>query len=337
MAYPMVLWCDVMTARGDLGKALDKVVQAAGPANVILRFFTQYIWGGGIHFMPFLQATTPGGAPIFFTHPTTHIKQVVYDLHRYNPAWIFRFSLLNTLCWQKRIYLCPTLHDYRNPDKTTKYYYPFRCSLQGLGTDNVALVTPKEAQSMFAHNTDGIYGDKLKPEHEKFAKWIMSLMTANYFMEAANEFSRLTWPTTAVPLKWHKWFVDTIQADLPVNRKGRIVTSGLVDDGIKNASHFSWHGVGNIATYGNAHSHGLRKSSIVSADGFFSGTGRPDAKGRHGSSVSEAKAVAISAKADGLFAVETMDRGLWFQDNANMNLDLYDASTLKAVTDVLHA
>ncbi len=293
---------DAKGATGDRSKFLRKVKDAGGFG---LRLFAGcYSWNGP-------QA---GGSPYKQVGSWTHDNGITFPLYRlaeWDPVyWLDLYYLLREM---KDVGLEAWLvvEDYCSlkGDSRTKYYNPMYSSVEALD----------------ASTPGGVWGDPMKQYHALLIGKTIQTADASgvdYFIEPVNEHNIVD-GTPAAAVAWHSWAVEVIKANgVPISKI--VGTSEVAPAAIAaQCGFYSPHGIGRpdqIISPWN----GIPASKLIfSSDGFWGGTGLPDAKGRRGVGLDVAQPIAQACLKVGA-AFELLPREVYGQNNDRANVDLYD-------------
>lgn len=304
---------DILDARGDLDKFLDKVV-GAGCHD--------------LHFMAFRAApgackqgatTMPYKSIGLWTHPTSGEQFPLYGLTKnWNMEYFRRLRLVLNELKKREIRPWISIHDIRLRDKHGKYWHPFYCSEEALGPN-----TP-----------GGVWGEPNKPwgmfpYHRNFIKVLAQKVYSvidNPVWEICNEFNTPPFQGDDYMIEAHGRLTDEIdKAAFSMPEKW---TSGITGC-YRNAHSYSAHGV--VKPEKVNHVLGIPDPAlIISGDGGSDGDGRADKKGRKGASPAQAAAIVKRVKALCMVGYEVLDRGLWKRDNDLTYLDDFDPASLAA-------
>lgn len=201
-------------------------------------------------------------------------------------------------------------------NSSQKYWNPFYCSEEALGP-----TTP-----------GGVWGAAMKPLHSALYAKIASTLAAvgvEYLFEPMNEFEIVD-GTDAEEIAWHGWAVDEIKA-LGIPESKIIASSGAPAAAIAaQVGIFSPHGIGRPDQIKRIS--GVEESkTLFSSDGYWTGTGPADIKGRRGPGMDVAAAIGqaiLYLKARGF---EYLPRDAYAMNNDRADVSSLDLSTVKAI------
>jgi hypothetical protein len=198
-----------------------------------------------------------------------------------------------------------------------KYFSPWYCAVQ----------------RMLPGVQNGTWGEQMKPWIAAFYKRVIEAAKASgvrFMVEDMNEGWALGWPDAFVK-DWFTWSNTTIrELGIP---KERIVSSVAMAEIAQLAGYFSLHGVGRPEDIKQVY--GLPYSRLMfSSDGFKSGTGPADAKGKRGVGVDAAPALQAKMIEKQAFALALMDRRLWSKNDDRADLSLFSPTVLRALAGI---
>lgn len=336
--YSLVCSCyNLLTAKGDVKKFIEKISDNGATA---CRFFLIETWGDSTAhpLQPYVEVGRwrndyPDGplAPI-------------YDLERWNEAYWNK--LVQILHQMKAAQIIPHLvffdHSSRNVSGINKYYEPMFSSIQRYPNWKT---NPAAEPSI----PGGFLGQGMKQYHKKFMKRVVSEVStiglqADY--EIWNEFYGWaedggTWPPVDEGVAWFQEMTDYLKSIM--DPQSQIITSNSFADleMSKMSTVFSIHNIGNAAQIKADYPYSA--AIEFSGDGYYTGQGNADYKGRRCASADELVGLARKMRQYGYkryeyfdFAIEgpkaKSDQtwcGVW------ANVDYFTPGPLKAMADEL--
>ena len=170
----------------------------------------------------------------------------------------------------------------------------------------------------------------MKPYHAALINRVVAEAKASgvdYLIEPMNEYDALDWPDADM-IAWHEWATDTIvYAGVP--RAQIVGTAGRNADAIAaQCGPYSPHGIGTpeqIVAYPGVPTAKL----IYSSDGYFTGTGGADARGRRGVGVDVAREIGCRLLALGAYGFELLPREVYGANNDRADVDRFDPAPVK--------
>lgn len=325
----LVIWAADLLA-GGVGDPLafvDKVAEAVGPPDeqVFIRVFGSSNWKRQWQ-QPYrvVARWNAGYADV----PAD--KLPFYDLTQDDDIWWGTFRAVLDELKAKGLGIQVVLEDrLAHVGGHEKYYSPWSSNIQDRDPADPGLNRLPDGVWALGENT-------LEPWHRAYYRRIAAELNSNgvhYLVEVANEYDSIDNPASQM-IEWHQRRVnDLISAGVP---KERIVGSAIREGPAiaKQVGIYGLHGIGRAdqlkADY--LSETGLPNARLmISADGFVSGSGRADAKGRKGASAEEAVGLARRALELGFRHIETMDRGLYASNNDVAQFGAWDGGPSKAV------
>jgi hypothetical protein len=335
--YHLACSCyNLLTARGDVPKFIQTI--AANGATAC-RFFLCETWGESTEapLQPFkLVGRWTGG------YDGADVP--IYDLTAWNEEYFNR--LIFILNEMKAAKLIPHLvffdHSSRNVSGPTKFYEPFYSSIQRYPSWK----TNPDAEPAIP---GGLMGQGMKTYHKRFINRVVKeveTLGIQVDYEIWNEFYGWNeggeiWPPVDEGVAWFKEMTEYLKSI--ADPQSRIITSNsfAAEDMAKMSDVFSVHNVGNAAQVKASYPYDA--AIEFSGDGYYTGQGNADYKGRRCASAEELVGLAKKMKQLGYdryeyfdFAIEGTKAkssetwcGVW------ANLDLFDPGPLKAMADEL--
>ncbi len=292
---------DIMGATGNLLAYLDKNNEAEAYGH---RYIVVYSWNG----------PQSGGSPYVVAGSFTRSNGLTfakYSLTQWDEAYWSRFRALARAIMDRGQKIWIVAEDFNSleGDSREKYWNPFYCSVEALSPS-----TP-----------GGVWGESMKHYHallfQKIINELHGVGVSDFFMEPMNEFNIVD-GTDSQRIAWHKWAVEKI-IELGVPRERIIATGKPAVEIAKETGFYSPHRIGEpsqIVAQG-----GIPTAKVIfSSDGFYTGRGDCDAKGRCGVGVDVAAEIGRRLIALGAFAFERLPRGCYRQNNNRADLDLFD-------------
>ncbi len=337
---PKQLWVgiyDLLTAKGSSNEFIDKCVNAGATG---LRMFGQYT-KKAVKNVPFKQVVSDlrikdyeynpeqranikkKNSMWWFNRPENpNVWLPLYDLEDFKSEFFANLFSMGLKLKLAGLALHIDLDDYCSlkRDGIDKYLHPYYCSIQALSTSTIG----------------GVWGNAMKKYIAGYWKRALkSLLESRVTLYgySMNEYDSKDNPDT-VYLLWNNWATSKLnQFKLP---KNRLIASAsrLPAEIAKTAKFFSCHGIATpeplpvIIPIPN-------NRLIISNDGGR-GSGREDAKGRKGASVSESIGIAEGVLKYNYAGAESLDRGLWKDNNDIANLDDFDPSCVNAMAQVFN-
>lgn len=334
------VWCgcyDFLTAKGNRQKFLETVKANGGYG---IRIFGQYS-KKVITCIPFNQVVKDSRIDDFnfsteqrmclekkdgkwwFNRPENPNSWLpLYDLEDLREDYFLNLFHWGTICRILGLAIHIDLDDYVSlkRDGIDKYLHPYYCSIQALSSQTLG----------------GVWGNPMKKYICPWWKKAIASLTESgveLYAYTMNEYDSKNNPDKQY-LNWNIWGTDKLKKyGVP---KNRLIASSsrLPQEIIKTTGFFSFHGIASPEAIPNKFPIQNNKC-ILSGDGGR-GNGRPDAKGRKGSSVAQEKAIAKIILERNYAGREVLDRGLWRKNNDIANVDDFDPATLKSSSQILN-
>jgi hypothetical protein len=340
-AFPLYVFvAELLVANGNKRTFLE-LCRLSGVHGI--RFFALQSWSKPKRIEPFLQAECDG-VPVTYVQPDTKTVWPVFDMEKPNPAYRTRLREILALLKEYDLEAVVSIHDFCSykGDKTTKFSYPFLCSLQTMSKDeDWASILPKAAQALMVKSDGGIYGDTALPGpensrlywHKKWAKMVMGELKASgvtYRIEPVNEFGGLAWVDEGrpdVPISWYEKLTNALIGFGA--KKNEMIHSGWPEACLPMGGTYCLH---NIVRPEDIPS-GVKY--MLSGDGGTKGrsTTDIDIKGRKGLSVDDGRKIARIIKARGMGGYDHMPKILNKLNDNLVNVDFMQYDVLNAMTE----
>lgn len=313
---------DLLVAEGDW-KAFLRKVKSAGGTGIRIFADCQWNWEGTrpFEYAAFDEATTErirwkdpndlkdirndGGTMVLVRESGRRFP--LFDYTRPRAEYWSHLREVLEYCWELKLTVWIAMLDFctlKTPGDE-KYFSPWYCAVQ----------------RMLPGIQNGVWGEQMKPWIAAFYRQVWDVVRASgveYLIEDMNEGDALGWDDTFM-LSWFQWSNATMRAmGIP---KEKIVTTAArnVEKIAEMCGIFSPHGIGRpdqIREYA-----GIPASKTIwSSDGYWGGTGEPDAKGRRGIGLDVAKSIGESILSIGGDKIEFLPRVVykWNNDKANV-------------------
>lgn len=298
---------DLMGATGDVGQYLADCADA-GAAGV--RLFACYSWQGPQPLSPYKQVGT-------WVHDNG-MTFPLYRLSEWNPDyWNFLAAVLKS-CGGEGLKVWIAAEDFCSlkGDSRVKYWNPMYSSEEALSPS-----TP-----------GGVWGEAMKKYHAALYAKIIETANASgvdYLIEPMNEYDIVD-GTPEQDAAWHQWAVDAI-VGLGVPKSKIIASSGAAPATIAaQCGMYSPHGVGTPDQIKPIPGVAIG-ATLFSSDGYWTGTGPADIKGRRGPGVDVAADIGRAIIAAGAVGFEYLPRDAYKANNDRACVDGLDLSTVKAM------
>jgi hypothetical protein len=242
----------------------------------------------------------------------------LYNYNRLRATYWTRLSEVLNYCRELKLTAWVVFIDYctlKTPGDM-KYYSPWYCAVQ----------------RMLPGIQNGVWGEQMRPWFAAFYRNVWDAVRASgvdYLIEDMNEGDALGWDD-AFMLSWFTWSNATMRAmGIP---KEKIVTTAArnVTAIAPLCGVFSPHGIGRpdqIKTYNGQPA----AKTIWSSDGYWGGTGEPDAKGRRGIGLDVAKPIADAILSIGGDKIEFLPRVVYRWNNDKANVDAMTPETYEVI------
>jgi len=301
---------DIMTAKGDLLKWLEAVSDIG--ANGV-RFFAIQTWGQHDKWHPFQPY------PVVGKHPDRDLP--LFRLGEWNEAWWDRYKAI--------------LNKMKELGLTAHIVAEDMCSgLKQSGDEKHKNPMVGSEEALSPATPGGVWGKAMRQYHlALFRRLILEAWATevNFTFEPMNEYDAIDW-SDAFMIAWHQWAIDEARKIYP---DIKIITSASRNmEEIKKQVNeigglYSAHGFVRPEKIDEFYTKYGSEGFLISGDGGWDGDGRPDAKGRRGSSPVQLERIAEKMFKYGYPGHERFDRGLYFRNNDIANLDDYDDSAMR--------